>query len=297
MKNIGLVLVIAGVAACSIQPQSSSGVLRESTSSTKTISGEDAKAFMEALSDSGVQDNNQAVGVWNLKAARVDCSAPVVVLNPIANCIIKTDDFSLAATEVAAKTLYEILIKNVAAAVGGPVGVSQATVTDVACSSPVILYPNATCSFKVSRSTVNAASKPIDNQLIQEDASGIRSSTSASKKTISGDDAKALMEALNDSGVKDNTQAVGVWNLKAVSIDCSAPVVLNPIADCTIKTDDSLLVATEAAAKTLYDLLIKNGAAAVGGPVGVSHAVVSDIACSSPVVPNPISSCSFQVKD
>lgn len=296
MKKIGLVLVIAGVAACSVQPQSSSSVLRESTSSTKTISGEEAKTFMEALSDSGVQDNTQAVGVWNLKAARVDCSAPVV-LNPIANCTIKTDGLSLAAPEVAAKTLYDILIKNGVAAVGGPVGVSQATVTDVACSSPVILHPNATCSFKVSRSTVNAASNPIDNQLNQENVSGIRNATIASKKTISGDDAKALMKALSDSGVKDNTQTVGVWDLKAVSIDCSAPVVLNPTANCTIKTDDSSLVATEAAAKTLYELLIKNGAAAVGGPLGVSHAIVSDIACSSPVVPNPISSCSFQVNN
>ena len=148
MKKISYVLVMAGVAACSIQTQSASGALRES-SCTKTISGDDAKHFMLALSDSGVQDNPQTVGVWNLKAVRINCSAPVV-LDPIANCTIKTDDNLLVANEIAAKTLYDILIKNGAAALGGPVGVSHAVVTEIACSSPVVLNPISTCSFKVN---------------------------------------------------------------------------------------------------------------------------------------------------
>jgi len=149
MKKIIASIVFAGIAACGTgTTETASNTLKTGALVTKTITGDDAAAFMDALVASGLKDNGSIIGTFNLKASKIVCSA-AVVLNPIPKCRISAGSRPLMAPADASKTLYKILISNGAAINTGALGSSVAIAKEVFCSRPVLPNPSTTCSFKV----------------------------------------------------------------------------------------------------------------------------------------------------
>jgi hypothetical protein len=151
MKTIIATILLAGITACGAgTTEPGSNTLKTGALVTKTIVGEDATAFMDALVASGVKDNGNIIGTFNLKAGKIACTAPVV-MDPIPECRISAGSRPLIAPVDAAKTLYRILINNGAAVSTGTVGSSLAIAKEVFCSRPVLPNPSTTCSFKVRK--------------------------------------------------------------------------------------------------------------------------------------------------
>lgn len=114
-------------------------------------------------------------------------------------------------------------------------------------------------------------------------------------KTISGEEANTFIDALVQAGLQDHDNAPGALTLKAAKIDCTAAVVPNAPAECTIAQDDTVLNAGGDAARTLYTTLINNGAGLTSTPTGGSEAQATNIQCSRPVAPHAAGNCTFSV--
>jgi hypothetical protein len=124
--------------------------------------------------------------------------------------------------------------------------------------------------------------------------SKVKSEVASSRKVnLSGASANKLIQALLDSGVRDQTGAVGATNLQVKSIVCSTPVYPNAKADCEITVGQQTSNASADASETINQILMDNGGQVNDGRVGANVAIADDLECTQPVIPNPKGSCSF----
>lgn len=193
-----------------------SGGTNPTQAETKSISGQDANDFIDALMVSGVQDTMGAVGGLTLKSESISCSAAVVP-HPVPSCTIDFDGSSLLVPTDSAKDLFRILKANGATVVSNPplIGSTNLKAITIACSQPVVPNPQGDCSF-----TIGAASG--NNGGGNNGGNGGSGNPSGVAKTVKGTDAKDLVKALQASGVTDTTGAIGALTLKVKSISKKA---------------------------------------------------------------------------
>lgn len=112
-------------------------------------------------------------------------------------------------------------------------------------------------------------------------------------------DSDTVMNALAvNGGVNPSPGLMGVWNLVASRILCSAAVVPHPVPHCTIKAGDASVEATVSDAAALMDVFVRAGA--VVGPahtVGATNRGGALVECSKVVVPHAHAGCSFVIED
>ena len=117
---------------------------------------------------------------------------------------------------------------------------------------------------------------------------------------ILGEDANKVFTAIETMGVIDADGLIGATNLKMTSLRCTQilrhPAGEPPKASCEYKavTDESGVVGgrrySGVAAATLIEILGRYGAGINGGINGIAVSTKS-LACSMPVIPDPVATC------
>ncbi|MCX6128406.1 MAG: hypothetical protein NTX25_04995 [Proteobacteria bacterium] len=118
-----------------------------------------------------------------------------------------------------------------------------------------------------------------------------------SERSFSGSDAERLLDALIEAGVTDTSGALGATYLNLNDISCSAAVVPQPVPRCSLTVEGRLIQVDVQAAAKIYQFIIGHDAAYWNGLLGSSTAQAISVECSRPVVPNPLTSCTFWVRD
>jgi hypothetical protein len=99
-------------------------------------------------------------------------------------------------------------------------------------------------------------------------------------KAISGNEAGALMDTMELSGVTPSLDQQGRSILRAQSISCKSPVTRNPRANCIISQEDKALRVPSAEAQGLNSLLLEHGGKKSPGRIGIILAEVETIRCT-----------------
>ena len=131
-----------------------------------------------------------------------------------------------------------------------------------------------------------------------QNSSELAAIPSKSDGSILGADGNLMINALVQVGVKrENPRAVGALTLKAKEVTCSRPVVPHPIPGCRVtQTDGKVLIAKQAEAQTIIDVLSRHGALVRDGRVGAAVFTALNLECHRVVVPNAVGTCGFTPK-
>ena len=122
-------------------------------------------------------------------------------------------------------------------------------------------------------------------------ASGLGSSVVA----IEGSDADLLIDALFQSGVRDASGRLGPVRLKVDAISCSAPVVPDPTATCSLMILGDMKAVATTQAGTIFQLLKAHGARVPQDRLGIDVVAASAVDCQRSAIRNGISKCSLTV--
>ena len=110
---------------------------------------------------------------------------------------------------------------------------------------------------------------------------------------LSGAQAELLLSLMFQTGIRDASGRLGAMHLNSDRIDCSAPVVVNPVASCTIETATKTKVVDQGVAQQLFTLLRESNATVKSDRLGITQVEAQQVDCQRTTIRGGGTVCSF----